>query len=338
MVLSAARMFFLTPLLELYARERYGQCTVRVTSERGAAAMDALWTSLLHRQGTEVLAAVELSAAEVAAIALHGSQVFGEGQGGLKELPADAPTPGFVLRGLPASIRTTNTSPEFSAALAKATQEQRDWVDRALAPGPLRFCPYTASSHLAGVGLEAQGVRGAPIAYHISSAQRAPELMADFWRATTQMLKGGEETTSSIILSAPAWDRRWEEWRDHIFPLLEDGVIAAGLGRTIGIVCFHPNYEVPSAAHLAKHRFGHMHSVATLRRWLGEHQPALEDHLSDHSLGEAAAQMRRSPNAVINVLWSRQLEVAEEKRRSSLLYSNNIARTFEAGEATIVRS
>jgi hypothetical protein len=157
--------------------------------------------------------------------------------------------------------------------------------------------------------------------------------MADFWRSVRRMLEGGEEATSSIIFSAPAWDSRWLEWRDTIFPLLGNGVIAAGLGRTIGIVCFHPAYAVPSAAYLAKHRLGHMYSLATLRRWLREHQPQLEDGLSDGDLSAAAAEMRRSPHAVINVLWSRQLEVAEAKRRSSLLYATNIARILAVTKA-----
>ena len=116
----------------------------------------------------------------------------------------------------------------------------------------------------------------------------------------------------------------------QVFPLLEQGVLAAGLGRTIGIVSFHPAYEVPPPAILAKRRFGHMHSLATLRRWLAEHDPQLEVRLPESTLASAAAEMRRTPNAVINVLWSRQLEVAETKRRSSVLYSNNIARILAA--------
>jgi hypothetical protein len=71
------------------------------------------------------------------------------------------------------------------------------------------------------------------------------------WRAITEhiqtvalrLLEGGEEATHSLILSAPAWDSRWLEWRDTIFPLLENGVVAAGLGRTVGIVCFHPAWH-----------------------------------------------------------------------------------------------
>ena len=30
-----------------------------------------------------------------------------------------------------------------------------------------------------------------------------------------------------------------------VFPLLESSVLSAGLGRTLGIVCFHPEYSTP---------------------------------------------------------------------------------------------
>lgn len=93
--------------------------------------------------------------------------------------------------------------------------------------------------------------------------------------------------------------RRWGEWHRTVFPLLEASVLAAGLGRTLGavlrsppavvaqaprshprlieagIVCFHPQYETPSDAWLARHRFGHMHSPSKLRRYLHEHDAAL---------------------------------------------------------------
>lgn len=268
---------------------------------------------------------------------MHGCETFGELPSGLSALAADSPMPGLAFSGRAAAAGIAAEGALTAAELERVMQREREWVDRALAPGPLRLCPYTASSSIAGAGLESQGVQPAPIAYYTSAASDAPALMADFWASVRRMLEGGEETTSSIILSAPAWDNRWLEWRDTIFPLLESGVIAAGLGRTVGIVCFHPAYDVPSPAYLAKHRFGHMHSLATLRRWLREHEPHLESGLSDGDLSTAAAQMRRSPHAVINVLWSRQLEVAEAKRRSSLLYATNIARilavTKVAGKA-----
>ena len=188
-------------------------------------------------------------------------------------------------------------------------------------------------------------------------------LLVDFWAAACGMAEGGEEGVSSIALSAPSWDerrggvvsvtvhplllfachcyvgRRWGEWHRTVFPLLEASVLAAGLGRTLGIVCFHPQYETPSDAWLARHRFGHMHSPSKLRRYLREHDAVLaastaraasrggrgrwsshgviysrQARSSESDLRWAGSYQRRSPHALINVLWARQLEAAELRR------------------------
>ena len=38
---------------------------------------------------------------------------------------------------------------------------------------------------------------------------------------------------------------RWDEWHQRVFPTLEATLLAAGLSRTLGIVCFHPCYLTP---------------------------------------------------------------------------------------------
>ena len=48
-------------------------------------------------------------------------------------------------------------------------------------------------------------------------------------------------------------------------------VLSAGLGRVLGVVCFHPQYATPDEEWLARHRFGHMHPTAKLRRYAEEH-------------------------------------------------------------------
>lgn len=58
-----------------------------------------------------------------------------------------------------------------------------------------------------------------------------------------------------------------QEWHQTVFPLLEETLLICGLGRKLGIVCFHPAYNTPSPAFLARHRFGHMHGLPTLRRY-----------------------------------------------------------------------
>jgi len=208
-------VLLLTPVLQLYARDRYGAaCSVAVCTDIGAAAMAQMFAVLLtDARGPAVLALSQLTRREVSAFCANGRDAFGgEMASGLGELPEGAPMPGLTIFGGgvgDAAMLDAND-------LRWVEQQQREWVDRALSPGPLRLCPYTASSSMAGAGLEAQGVQPAPIAYHTSAARTAPALLGDFWRATHAMVEGGEAATSSIILSAPAWDGRWLEWRDEV--------------------------------------------------------------------------------------------------------------------------
>ena len=109
------------------------------------------------------------------------------------------------------------------------------------------------------------------------------------------------------------------------------------MGRTLGIVCFHPGYSTPDASYLARNRFGHMHSTARLRRWLHEADPALSQATDDRTLHWAGSYQRRSPHAMINVLWAEQLEVAETRRRSSALYARNVAKVLGAGREELER-
>ena len=101
-------------------------------------------------------------------------------------------------------------------------------------------------------------------------------------------------------------------------------MLASGLGRSIGVVCFHPKYEIPSQKFLARRPFGHMRSTEKLRRWLRESDE--ESLPSDDEIAWAGAAMRHSPHATINVLWASQLEAAEGKRKSAQLYSANVRR------------
>jgi hypothetical protein len=255
----------------------------------------------------------------------------------LHPLPADAPVRGLYIAQRHSSLRVesiTNdaSSPPAAAIVARA----RSWVQRTLTRRGLGFCPYTESSSMAAVGLE--GAPAAPIAYHVSDARDCPALLEDFWSASAEMVDGGEERTSSIILAAPAWDGRWEEWYRDVFPLIEASVLAAGLGRSLGIVCFHPDYVTPSDEWLARHRFGHMHPTGRLRQYVDVHDADLSACSDDDALLWAASYQRRTPHAVINVLWSRQLELAEGKRKSSSLYTRNIRRAIEAGRDALNRA
>jgi hypothetical protein len=250
----------------------------------------------------------------------------------LEPLPEAAPVHGLEV------IRQPSPSPPPVDDLRGATARTAAWVDRTLSPSGLRFCPYTASSTLSASGLEAYGVDSAPIDYAHCGGASLPELLRSFWTAVAAMLEAGESGTSSIILSAPAWDDRWDEWCHVVFPLLEAAVLAAGLGREIGIVCFHPEYVTPSTEWLARHRFGHMYSPQKLRTYVEEHDSELAARTSDAELLWAGSYQRRSPHAAINVLWARQLEQAEQKRKSSMLYTRNVRVVLSAGRDALERA
>jgi len=244
-------------------------------------------------------------------------------------LPEASPVPGLVAMAEPSPPAPMFMSGAGGSAAAKARTGA--WVERTLSPSGLRFCPYTGSATESAVGLEGFGVAAAPITYGYCGGSTLPALLVSFWEEAAEMLAGGEERTSSIVLAAPHWDDRFDEWCRTVFPLLEESVLSARLGRELGIVCFHPRYITPDEQWLSRHRFGHMHSPAKLRAYVVEHDTELADRVTDEELLWAGSYQRRSPHASINVLWARQLEQAEQKRKSSLLYTRNVQRALGEG-------
>ncbi|GMI63180.1 hypothetical protein ScalyP_jg5187 [Parmales sp. scaly parma] len=192
----------------------------------------------------------------------------------------------------------------------------------------VRMSNGAESSRVSASGLT--GVDPAPITYvnSLSSNDNIPALMAEFYEALFDMRSKGEQHTSSMIFTAPSWDNNFESWHKRLFPVLEASILAAGLGREIGIVCFHPGYLTPAPDHLSRNPFGHLPSTKKLRSWLDEHDERFSSSMNDDELTLAASYQRKSPHAMINVLWSRQLEVAEQKRKSSLLYTQNIKKAY----------
>lgn len=73
--------------------------------------------------------------------------------------------------------------------------------------------------------------------------------------------------------------------------------------------------------------FGHMHSVPRLKKWYNQHSSSstvATDPLSDNEIAAGGAWQRRTPHAVINVLRAEQLEAAEGRRSTGILYERNI--------------
>mmetsp|Transcript_45891 Transcript_45891/g.103646 ORF Transcript_45891/g.103646 Transcript_45891/m.103646 type:complete len:636 (+) Transcript_45891:187-2094(+) len=233
-----------------------------------------------------------------------------------------------------------SSSPESIDPMATRAR-MKNWVLRTLVG--LKMCPFTGSAEISGVRLEDLGVTPAPILYQETPADSLADLMSGFWDTADRMLAAGPEGCSSIILSAPSYDARWLPWYREVFPALEASVLCSGLGRTLGIVCFHPDYHTPEAEWLRRHRFGHMYSAAKLRAWA---QSTVEDGggggllselaaLDDEEFGWFGGYMRRSPHAMVNVLWSAQLEAAELRRDSENLYVRNLKRLVSRGRRAL---
>ena len=156
----------------------------------------------------------------------------------------------------------------------------------------------------------------------------------DSWREISFMLEmgpSGRDGISSILLAAPDFDSDFDLWAGPVFAMLESGVVACGLEKKVGVVCFHPQYATPDGRSFPG--FGHMHSVPRLKKWLleniipGKSDSDLEETtagLTDDEIAAGGAWQRRTPHATINVLRADQLEAAEGRRVTSELYSENI--------------
>ena len=137
-----------------------------------------------------------------------------------------------------------------------------------------------------------------------------------------QMGPSGKLGISSILLAAPEFDVDFDLWSGPIFAMLEAGVVACGLEKEVGVVCFHPYYATPDGSSLPG--FGHMHSVPRLQKWVQEQDPFLAEQLSQDEITAGGAWQRRTPHATINVLRADQLAAAEGRRVTGELYAENI--------------
>ena len=322
------------PLLERFLADTLPSAPLTWATEGpGARLQLTFWRWLSEASGGRysVLALPVLEEREVRQL-MELQEVLPSDSYRIELLPEGTPVPGIAATAL----QPPPSPPALADDSSRVAMERTGaWVERTLTPSGLQFCPYTASARVAGSGLEGYGVEPAPIMYAHCASSSLPELLATFWSSCAAMVEGGEARTSSILLSAPHWDERWDEWCHVVFPLLEEAVLAAGLGRELGIVCFHPEYVTPNEEWLARHRFGHVHSTARLRSYLEIHDLDLAASSSDDEILWAGSYQRRSPHATINVLWARQLEQAEQKRKSSLLYTRNMRKALGEGRTAL---
>jgi hypothetical protein len=208
----------------------------------------------------------------------------------------------------------------------------RKWVKRILVEQGI--CPFTKSDRMSGQGLADLGVPVGSIAYHASFQTHIVGLFADTWRAIRDMIQAGpsgKDGVSSILLAAPDFDDDFDYWAGPIFAMLEASVIAAQAEAEIGVVCFHPKYATPDGKSWPG--FGHMHSVPKLEKWYKECKDSTAatrgttmvfSDLNSEEIAAGGAWQRRTPHATINILRAKQLEMAESRRESAKMYTENI--------------
>jgi hypothetical protein len=235
----------------------------------------------------------------------------------------DMSVPALRLTRVGEPSQSTNENPVDPFIVTKRTQS---WVKRILVD--MGICPFTKAVTKSGQGLGDLGVPVGSIAYHTSNAlsNQIYELMADTWEAIQDMLAAGpsgKKGVSSILLAAPAFDDDFDLWAGPVFAMLEAGVVAAGAEREVGVVCFHPHYATPDGKSWPG--FGHMHSVPRLQQWLSEYDSSSQEWSADE-VAAGGAWQRRTPHATINVLRADQLEIAEKRRTTGNLYTDNICK------------
>ena len=163
------------------------------------------WLDLMYREHEPaVLSLPRLSPSEIEAMAKIPEAGMDPIGVCLCQLPASAGLPGVIADVT--MLPEQNSHPVDGLAAEVRT---RAWVQRALTPGGLSLCPYTASDKLAGVRLESVGVKSAPILHSVSLAVTATGVLSDVWKHIEKMVEQGEDATSSIVMSAPMWDDRY---------------------------------------------------------------------------------------------------------------------------------
>mmetsp|Transcript_25558 Transcript_25558/g.33425 ORF Transcript_25558/g.33425 Transcript_25558/m.33425 type:complete len:368 (-) Transcript_25558:191-1294(-) len=302
-----------------------------------ATSQRIFWETLVSTKDPSILAFPESDSRDVKRlynILLDAAPVFHNGEELRVEVLANSP-----LNALSTSWKNVpkENIPLERPKISGVKNRMKHWVDRTLVK--LRMCPFTRSSDLSGQNLEEFGVTPAPIQYVESDSTSIIELMADFWAAVDNFLQAGEEGASSIIMSAPHWDdeKGWDDWYHRVFPVLEESVICAKLSREVGIVCFHPLYSTPDKSFLLKHRFGHMYAPEKLFQWVQAKDKKFAEKITLLDLHWAGSYQRRSPHAMINVLWASQLEAAENKRDSDNLYVRNVKKLLKEGKEKLDR-
>lgn len=204
---------------------------------------------------------------------------------------------------------------------SKTTAALRSFVTRLVQKGSVDgggggTCPYTASADVAGVGLEARGVRPGPVGYRFDKTSDAVRATAVFWDCVQECLRTTETELSTVLLSLPAIGPG-TDGHDRFAAVVE--LISRNLclfrgDAVVGLVHFHPAYRRDAIHPVDGAAYGHLPPASWLRPMLRHNNGKTDDDddattLTDDDLACADFQ-RRAPCTVINVLRASQLDKA----------------------------
>ncbi|KAJ8613277.1 hypothetical protein CTAYLR_010638 [Chrysophaeum taylorii] len=111
----------------------------------------------------------------------------------------------------------------------------RAWVDEVLAGR--RLCPYTESCRRAATGLLP---RVAPGPVDVRTAQGAPGLAAEMWRAVCDLATRPEDEIATVLIAAPDLDASFDDFRRLCDDVLEKSLEASNALDIVGRAWFHP--------------------------------------------------------------------------------------------------
>jgi len=204
------------------------------------------------------------------------------------------------------------SSSEKSYIEENAERAMRSFVDR-LVVGE-KACPFTKDSRVAGIGLEAQGIKPGPVGYRFGSSSEVCAILASFWTSICELMGTPEDELSTILLCLPAVaPGTSKEAHDRFAAVVE--VVGRYLflfkgAEIFGLVHFHPAYDRSRIQPFDKPAFGHLPP----RNWL---RPIIEkngnekeaNNLTDEEL-ELSDYQRRAPFTMINILRNSQVNAA----------------------------
>ena len=265
--------------------------------------------------------------------------------------------PALVIEAAPRTeeeiaVKVTRASGEGAYVEANAELAMRSFVDR-LVVGE-SACPFTKNNAIAGIGLEAKGIKSGPVGYRFGASSDVCGVLSSFWTSVCELMGTPESELSTILLCLPAVaPGRSPEAHARFAAVVE--VVGRYLflfkgAEIFGLVHFHPAYDRSVIQPENKPSFGHLPP----RNWL---RPILEmngnveeaQSLMDEQL-ELSDYQRRAPYTMINILRNSQVNAAAgpnsivdlpledgtlTKASGILTYSRNTIRMANIGKVAL---